>query len=237
MKIVCIGDSLALPGHLNTYEDTWFYHLKKIFPADDFISYFRRELTSDVLVSLGGGEAGVDKWPNGADCLEAFLPEVVIIHLGIVDCAPRLLHKVESFFLPRLPQKAASLYITAVKTMRSRSVKRVLVPLERYRSNFERYFERCTKNEVQKVILVQIPHPDKKMVDKNTDIITNVNAYNEILAAFGNKYDFVEVVNPLDSRAHQVEIFEDGYHPNSLGHTLIVNELVVALKKVITGKR
>lgn len=39
-KIFCIANSLTLPGHLNKYEDTWFYKLKQEFPNSDFISFF-----------------------------------------------------------------------------------------------------------------------------------------------------------------------------------------------------
>jgi len=89
-KVLCIGDSLCLPGHLNKYEGTWFCKIKEQFPELDFISFFKRQLTTDILVSMGGGESGVDKWLKGADCLEAYLPDVIKLQLGIVDCAPRL---------------------------------------------------------------------------------------------------------------------------------------------------
>ena len=99
IKVLCIGDSLALPGHLNRYEDTWFYKIKMEYPEYDFISYFKRQLTTDVLTTMGGGEGGVDKWPKGADCLEAYAPEVVIVQLGIVDCDPRLLNRYDRAIL------------------------------------------------------------------------------------------------------------------------------------------
>ena len=50
-KIVAIGDSLALPGHANRYEDTWFYQLQRRFHGTLFIPYFRRGLTTAVLVT------------------------------------------------------------------------------------------------------------------------------------------------------------------------------------------
>ena len=56
MKVLAIGDSLSLPGHLNRYEDTWIYKLKKSFSEFDFITFFQRGLTTDVLVTMGGGD-------------------------------------------------------------------------------------------------------------------------------------------------------------------------------------
>ena len=55
-RVLAIGDSLALPGHGNKYEDTWIYKLKNKFSYFDFITFFKRQLTTDVLVSMGGGK-------------------------------------------------------------------------------------------------------------------------------------------------------------------------------------
>lgn len=126
-KVLCIGDSLSLPGHLNSYEDTWFYLLKKGFPDLDFISYFKRQLSTNVLVSMGGGENGMDKWPKGADCLEAYMPEIVILQLGIVDCAPRLLHNFDKIILKLIPLNHTSNYIKLIKKIRSRNITNTIV--------------------------------------------------------------------------------------------------------------
>lgn len=123
-KILCIGDSLALPGHLNSYEDTWFHKLKKEFPNYDFISFFKRQLTTDVLVTMGGGVRGIDKWPKGADSLEAYLPDMVIIQLGIVDYAPRLLYNVEIKILSKMPASLSMFYIHIIKKFRARNKKK-----------------------------------------------------------------------------------------------------------------
>ena len=75
MKILCIGDSLALPGHGNIYEDTWFFKLKKQFPNFDFVSFFQRSLTTNEL-----NTRGVDNgFPYGSDCLEFYNPSLVIM--------------------------------------------------------------------------------------------------------------------------------------------------------------
>lgn len=117
-KVLCIGDSLALPGHLNKYEDTWFYNLKQNFPDYDFISFFKRQLTTDVLVKMGGGKEGVDKMPNGADCLEFYKPDIVVLQLGIVDCAPRLLNKYDKVIIRLLPEGLTKFYIKLIKSLR-----------------------------------------------------------------------------------------------------------------------
>ena len=119
-KLIAVGDSLALPGHLNNYEDTWFYRLKKDLKDYDCIPIFRRGITSEILVSEGGG--GVDNLPMGADCLEFYKPDIVILQLGIVDCAPRLFKRdgIENKIINRIPYKLKDRYIKIVKKLRTR---------------------------------------------------------------------------------------------------------------------
>ena len=77
IKILCIGDSLTLPRNGVNYEDTWFYLIKQNFLNFEFISSFKRAITSNIL--------------NEHDSLELYSPDYAIIQLGIVDCAPRLI--------------------------------------------------------------------------------------------------------------------------------------------------
>lgn len=229
-KILAIGDSLALPGHGNKYEDTWIFKLKVKFPQYDFITYFKRQLTTDVLVTMGGGEEGIDKKPKGADCLEFFKPDIVILQLGIVDCAPRLLYNLGKKIVNRLPNFVSTSYINFIKLIRKRNIENTLVPIKKFRSNLELYFQRCLKENVQKVIIVAISYPDEKMVRKNTDIGTNVDSYNMLFYEFAMKYDFITILTSLDSRNSKEEIFEDGYHPNIYGNNLLFTSLAEILE-------
>lgn len=53
--------------------------LKKAFLGFDFISFFKRQLTTDSLVTTGGGEDDVDGWPKGADRQDAYRPDIVVV--------------------------------------------------------------------------------------------------------------------------------------------------------------
>lgn len=228
-RILAIGDSLALPGHGNKYEDTWIYKLKNGFPQYDFITFFKRQLTTHELVSMGGGEAGSDKKPKGADCLEFFKPNVIILQLGIVDCAPRLLFDLERKIVSKLPTIIATPYINLIKLIRKRKTYNTLVPINRFKFNLETYFQRCIKENVQKVIIITISFPDEKMVKKNPDIGVNVDSYNNLFFEFAMKYDFITIITPLDSRNYKEKIFEDGYHPNIYGNDLVFKSLLESI--------
>lgn len=227
IKVVAIGDSLALPGHLIEYEDTWICKVKKAFPEYDFITLFKRQLTTDILTTSGGGIDGVDNKPLGADCLEFFNPDIVILQLGIVDCAPRLIkeNSFEAKVINRMPEALRKVYLKFVKITRKRSVNRAYVTPLKFTANLQNYLERCTSLNLKKVIVIKICYPDKKMLAQNPDIGQAVEIYNTIFDQFALKYHLVKPIHPLDSRRYDVEIFQDGYHPNIRGHELIYQDL------------
>ena len=223
-KILCIADSLGLPGHLNKYEDTWLYKLKQEFPNSDFISFFKRQLTTDILVSMGGGQRGVDNWPKGGDCLEAYKPDLVIIQLGIVDCAPRLLNKYDKIIIKVLPKILRKSYLEIVKLINTRNINNTLIPFDKFKSNLDRYVKRAEILGV-KIIFISISVPGKKMLEKNNKIIFNVTRYNEYYSELENKYSFIKLTSPLIESDYDKSIYEDGYHPNVFGHNIIYNKI------------
>lgn len=227
-KIMCIGDSTSLPGHNNLYEDTWFYKLKTSFSDFDFISVFRRSITTEILITEGGGFS--DEFPLGADCLEFYKPNIVILQLGIVDCAPRLLNNFDKLILKILTNNLKNFYIKTVKKFKKRKVTNTIVTVDKYQANLKLFLERCVLNEIKTAILISIPFPDERMLEKNPEIILNIKIYNQILSDFTKTYSFVKVINPLDSRNFNESIFEDGYHPNQLGNEIVFQDI----KKRIT---
>jgi acyl-CoA thioesterase-1 len=230
IKVLCIGDSLSLPGHLNKYEDTWPYLLKREFPDVDFINFFKRQLTTEVLNTLGGGERGIDKWPKGADCLEAFMPDVVIVQLGIVDCAPRLMNKVDKIILNQISNSLSNYYIKFIKFIRKRKLENTIVPFELFMKNWVSYAIRAKKCN-SKVIIVSISIPDNNLISKNPQVVLNVNRYNKYLFELSQKFENVFVTKPLNPMNYNGEIYQDGYHPNKIGHEILTNQIVDFLRK------
>ena len=227
-KILCIGDSLALPGHGNRFEDTWFCKLQVHFSNFLFASHFKRAITTEILISEGGGDT---VFPSGADCLEFYLPDIIILQLGIVDCAPRFLKQSSLFtkVLERMPNKIKSLIYTILKKFKKRSSKNAdIIPIQFFHY-LEVYLNRCKKNNVKKVVIIKICTPDERMIMKNPEIINAIQEYNGIIDEMDNTFDFVTVINPLDANLTP-NIYDDGYHPNPFGNQLVFE----ALKKVIS---
>lgn len=227
-KIIIIGDSLALPNHKVTYEDTWVKKLKNKFQNYDFIYYLKRGITTNVLTTLGVGKDGTkDKYPFGSDCLEYYNPNLVIVQLGIVDCAPRLFNpsSLESKIIRRLPALIRKIYINLIKKIRRPKSSLSYVSSKKFTFNISNYLERCKKNAVDKIILIGIPLPDSRMIESNRDIVKNVKKYNSILEDIAKTYNNVSIIYPLDTTSYDFEITYDGYHPNEKGHDMIFNQL------------
>ncbi len=223
MKILCIGDSLALPGHDNNYEDTWFYKLEMAFRDFVFISFFKRAITTEILVTEGGG--GVNEPDKGADCLEFYMPDIVILQLGIVDCAPRLIKRKGVFnqVLQKTPSKLRGMVFSGLKTVKKRSVENADVSPKEFSNNLQKYLSRCVKSTVKKVIIIKICTPNEIVKEKSPEIVYAVELYNSIIDELGQKFDIVSIVDPLASNTKQ--IFEDGYHPNPDGNHLVFTAL------------
>ena len=229
-KVLCIGDSLSLPGHLNSYEDTWFFKLKTEFPNYDFLCFFKRQLTIEVLVTMGGGIDGIDNWPKGADCLEAFMPDIVILQLGIVDCAPRLLNKYERKIVSILPLGMRSSFIILVKKYKKRSSTNTTVSFQNFKNNLDNYLSRAEKI-AKKIIIIPISIPDSTFFAKNKEALINVETYNNYYFDLASKKDVVICTTELSPNISVNSVYQDGYHPNQLGHNFIFQEL----KRTISG--
>jgi lysophospholipase L1-like esterase len=229
MKILCIGDSLSLPGHGNIYEDTWFYKLKKEFIELDFISIFQRSLTTKGLNTMGLSKDMI----YGADNLEFYNPKIVILQMGIVDCAPRLIyeHAFAWRFIRIMPSKIVNLYVKYLKKTKGRDPKNVYVTPKEFEANLELYFKRCKLKQVEKLIYIAIPYPSDEMVIKNPRIIENVVNYNNIIIELSNKFDFIEILKPLDDRVYN-DIYDDGYHPNPKGNLIVFDELCDVIRTI-----
>jgi len=222
IKVLCIGDSLALPGHGNRFEDTWFYKLQNNFPSFYFASYFKRATTTLVLVSEGGGDG---KSPAGSDCLEFYMPDIIIIQLGIVDCSPRYLKRSSIIYkiVERLPLKLKSFTYKVIKKISRRSLKKADITPEQFHHNLKVYLNRCKNNNVKKIIFIAICTPDENVKQKSPDLIHAVELYNKIINEISSEYSFSSVINPLNSG--EIDLYDDGYHPNSKGNNLVYVKL------------
>jgi lysophospholipase L1-like esterase len=217
-KIIIITDSLSMPRPGITYEETWIHMLKREFPAYDIIDRTARGSTSTRLVTEGGG---------GADLLETYMPDIVILQLGMAEAAPRLFDKrgleftiVSRYMPPRLRQK----YIGYVKKRRVRNPDITDVAPEQFRANITAFFERAKKISTR-IILIPILPPTDEYTKKSPHAPKNVERYNDIYRETAGRFDNVTIVDPFRPGVDINDISIDELHVNSEGSRMIFNTL------------
>lgn len=216
MKIVlCNGDSLGMPRENVLFEDTWFFRLSNSLPKEKFcfINNFRRANTTNALASK--------------DFLENYNPNIVIIQLGIVDCAPRI-YNTNSLLIKiinRLPTYFKDFFWFISKKYKKRSQENAEVSLHKFKENIENFVQRCKITGIDKCIFIKIQIPGQAMVKKNPEIINSITLYNEVFDQVAVKYSFVKVLNPL-FEGNQNWYVEDGYHVNKNGFQQVYNSLI-----------
>lgn len=215
-KVLCIADSLGLPRESVPYDDTWISTVKKSRQNLDFITIFKRALTSDSL-------------KDGNEFLIYYYPNIVILQIGIVDCAPRYIktNSILNKLVLRLPAKAQTLFWMIYKKIFKRSIKKVDVPIGRFETNLRYYCELCQKNNIQKILMLKICTPSPFMTRKNPLIKEAVLNYNSVLEKIGMEFSIVKLLDPLNIGSD--EFYVDGYHPNKFGHQLVASEILKEL--------
>ncbi len=221
MKIVlCNGDSLGMPRENVRFKDTWYFNLSNSFSQNEFyfINNFKRANTTNSLVNR--------------DALENYNPNIIILQLGIVDCAPRL-YKTNSLLVKivnRSPLFIKKNFWKVSKKIKKRSILNADVNLKKFEKNITNFLDRCKILEVEKCIIIKIQKPGKIMINKNPEIIKAVNLYNTIFDHMEKIYDFVTVINPLKDGNDDFYII-DGYHVNKIGFNKVYEELKSEIKK------
>ncbi|MBP7735531.1 MAG: SGNH/GDSL hydrolase family protein [Spirochaetes bacterium] len=217
-KIIIVADSVSMPRHGVSYEETWIHMLKREFPAYDIMDRAARGSTSTRLVTEGGG---------GADLLESYMPDIVIMQIGMADAAPRLFNKmglefkiVSRYMPPRLRQR----YIAYVKKNRVRSPDVTEVHPEQFRKNITAFFERA-KRISTRVILIPLLPPTDEYMRKSPHAPKNVERYNAIYRETALLFDNVTIVDPFRPGIDINKVAIDELHVNSEGSRLIFNSL------------
>lgn len=211
-QILIVGDSTALPREEVNYCHTWTCLLKK-------------HLTNYMIEN-------VSKWGEttnsliGREKLEWYNPNIIILQLGICDCAPRLLTKLERKIFSYLPKKTVEVYVSIIKKIRKRSTDRATVDSDTFMKNIESYISRAEKLNVEKIVVIGILRSGKKYQKKNPSIQISIDIYNNILKECVKKSKistFLEMDLP-ENKVDEITI-EDGFHYNEKGHKLIYEKI------------
>ncbi|HET6977578.1 MAG TPA: SGNH/GDSL hydrolase family protein [Pyrinomonadaceae bacterium] len=239
MKIVVMADSLAMAreGETNVpYDATYPYLLDQSL---------RRRFQSDAPMVIERGmrrrtiEYVLDEWYELVDLRKA---DVVVVHVGIVDCAPRVFLRRERQFVENLkPAFLRESILSNVHKHRRAIVnlrKKVYVPVERFNKLVAQVIERAKQSKLRSLVLVNIITPPAEMDERSPGFVKNVGVYNEILKSHATR-DGVHLID-LDQMIREAggveQLTVDGIHINETGHALLANEIEHHVLSLVEGR-
>jgi acyl-CoA thioesterase-1 len=215
--VLCVGDSLGLPRLELSFIKTWYFLLASKYTNFIFVNNFHRALTTKELFNK--------------DFLENYNPNIVVLQVGIVDCAPRYFKQGSIFpkIINKMPEKIKFFFWIYLKKIKKRKNKLSDVLPNEFKLNLINYFDRCLKNGVEKLVIILIQKPGILMIKKNPTIIQNIDLYNSIVLDIIKEYDFIQIINPL-SDAEELNYISDGYHLSNIGAIKVYEDLIKIFK-------
>ena len=224
MKIVIFGDSLALPredvGGDKMLEVTYPFlldqSLRRQFGAAAPI-IFERGMRRRTI------EYVLDEWN---ELVELRKPQIVIVHVGIVDCAPRVFLRREASLVANIRfARLGDRIFKFTHDHRRRIVqfrRKVYVPLPRFERLVQQVVEKARQAEVQLLVFVNIIRPPDSVEERSPGFQSNVIAYNQVLQT-QTKHSFVSLID-LNAMVNET-LTVDGIHLNERGHALLAKQL------------
>jgi len=228
MKIVVMADSLAMAreGETNVaYETTYPYLLDQ---------WLRQRFGSQApLVSERGMrrrtiEYVLDEWYELVDLRKT---DVVVVHVGIVDCAPRVFLRRERQFVENLRPGFLRRFILDYVHRHRRAVvnmrKKVYVPPERFNALVGQVMAKAKASELRSLVIVNIITPPAEMDERSPGFIRNVGIYNEILRthAEANGAHLIDIDRLIKEAGGVEQLTVDGIHINEAGHKMLAQEI------------
>ena len=223
-----MADSLAMAreGESNVaYETTYPYLLDQ---------WLRQRFGSQApLVSERGMrrrtiEYVLDEWYELVDLRKT---DVVVVHVGIVDCAPRVFLRRERQFVENLRPGFLRRFILDYVHRHRRAVvnmrKKVYVPPERFNALVGQVMAKAKASELRSLVIVNIITPPAEMDERSPGFIRNVGIYNEILRthAEANGAHLIDIDRLIKEAGGVEQLTVDGIHINEAGHKMLAQEI------------
>jgi len=226
-RALIIADSLALPRGDVDYAQTWPAMLAARMTDIAWINRAQRLATTERLNHEGNG---------GADCLEFYRPNLVILQLGICDCAPRVLHRRTAAFVHRLPFGLGRRVPAWLERRRGRKVDNCFVPEHAYEANLRSYLTRAA-GQATRVIAIAIMPASPRFAAKNPRAVEQIARYNAVLGRLSAEFDDFRVLNPFADASALEDMFVDGYHLNERGAREVADRLEPLVQAALAAPR
>lgn len=213
-RLLVIGASMPLPTDELRYEDTWIYKFCKRHPELEVVDKCVRARTAKTL--MHGGPKGEAK-----NLFEWYMPDCIILHLGLTDCAPRLLPKGKLItkIIAHLP--FSSLIYSYLKKYQGRKIEYADLSQKDFRENINGYVKKVAPVPVG---IIAISKVTNTTLAKSPKFNKSIDLYNDIIKDIvkenSNSY-LIEGLDATDSSLYQ----SDGMHLVAKGQQIILERV------------
>jgi len=236
-KVLLLADSLCMPREDEDNQGPILPHQTYGSLLEARASELGWQVTVDAerartIIDVNGGLGG---WLRG------LAPsDVVIIQVGVVDCAPRVLtaaeHRLLEKLRPRWLQKVILRFIHHYRARLVRMRRHVYVPLPLFEQLFAQTLRLLVASGARKVGVVAIAPTLPQVTERSPGFAENIELYSESLRALCEREgaSFIDPIAGQPATALPTLIRRDGHHLTVEGNALYADALMFWLAG-ITG--
>ncbi len=229
MVISVVGDSLAMPR----YEDDGLVFFSQTWPVQLQAMSLGKNL-KPIQISLHAQRSrdsrSLNKSGTRLEALRFVDSEYVVLQIGIVDCAPRIISEREKRNLNRFYVPKAYRHRIIKKRRAHRhlenpeySLDKVYVKPEAFRRNVEQFRDYSHACGNKKMLVIPILGDTKTLEANHPGYKSNIVRYNNILSSLQD--DFLRLIS-LEGNLDSAEFYVgDSYHLSRLGHKKIAEAI------------
>ncbi len=240
MKILILADSLAMPRPQSegdipdecTYPSLIDRSLREKFG-----------INAPVVIERGMRRRTIEYVLNDwQDLIEYRSPEMLVVHVGIVDCAPRVFMRLEREMVDRLrPISLRDAILRFAHDHRRRIVqfrKRVYVPAAQFRRQVTEVVERARAANIKSLIFINIVTPPQDLDLRSPGFIQNVITYNQILkeCVRGDNVDLIDLDEMIRQAGGAAKLTVDGIHIDRTGHQMLAREIEDRIARLMAAQ-
>ncbi|MDH4944072.1 SGNH/GDSL hydrolase family protein [Sulfurimonas sp. C5] len=212
---------MAMPRFEVPLEKTYPYLLKNELKDFEIISKNQRANT-------------IKKQASSQSILDdiVFLnPKILIVHLGIVDCAPRLFTPIENLILSKLKwiNKFIIAFFSKHRFFFTKYNPKVYVKKSDFYNYYSKLIKECKKNGIEKIFLLNICDTNVENKKKSFNFEKNIYQYNTIIKQIADENNIYML--DMNFQIKENMLLEDGIHINEIGHFKVFEILIKALNK------
>ena len=235
IKIAIISDSMAMPrgekvGNIS-YESTY-----PIILEDNFNKFFSIDKAPRLIVRGKRSRTIMQVKEEWTEVIDFIKPQTVVIHVGITDCAPRILGETKRKLVDgiKIDIKKNGI-INYLKRNRTKLI--LKNPTKRFvtKEVFEKEYKNIISHltpKTHKIIFIGILNVSDDLEKKSPGYLESVKLYNSVLSsgADNKKIYFLDVNKEFEQNNFNECRLEDGYHYSIKGNGIVAGALFDILK-------